>query len=123
MEEECERKSKIADLMSKYLFGMGVFPNVIGYSNLIESIVRYSVADESERRNVGKIYRTIGEQCGKTGSSVEKSIKLLIRRCEQTGSMARLNEYFGYRVYWEDASLSASELVSLFAYKIDSEID
>ena len=122
MTAENEMQQKVFGLMSKYLFGMGIYPNVVGFHNLIDSITCI-VSNGFSEWNIGKVFKEIGTRYGKTASSVEKSIRLLIVKCENSGSICKLNEYFGYPVYWENSLISASELVSLFASKIAIELN
>ena len=119
---ENELQPKVFGLMSKYLFGMGIYPNVVGFHNLIDSVTCI-VSNGFSEWNIGKVFKEIGKRAGKTASAVEKSIRLLITKCENSGSINKLNEYFGYPVYWEDSAISASELVSLFASKLVIELN
>lgn len=114
-------QQKVFGLMSKYLFGMGIYPNVVGFRNMIDSVTCI-VENGFSEWNIGKVFKEIGMRSGKTASSVEKSIRLLITKCENSGSISKLNEYFGYPVYWEHTAISASELVSLFASKLAVEL-
>ncbi len=103
--------------LSKYLLGMGIYPNIIGFANLINSVILI-VDSEIPYENIGKVFEIAGKKTNKSGSAVERSIRTLILRCEAAKTFAKLNEYFGYTVYHENYPISASELVYLLATKL-----
>lgn len=118
---DTEISERIFDQMSRYLFGMGIYTTMIGFHNLIDTIT-YIVTHHLKDWSTGEIFGIIGARSNKTASAIEKSIKLILTKCENSGSIVKLNEYFGYSVYWENSSLSASEIVALFVRKINAEI-
>ncbi len=103
--------------MSKYLLGMGVYPNINGFENLINSVILI-VRSEKPYENIGQVFEIAGKKTNKSASAVERSIRTLILRCEAAHTFNKLNEYFGYTVYRENYPISASELVYLFATKL-----
>lgn len=103
--------------LSMYLLGMGIYPNINGFENLINSVIIIVLSDQPFE-TIGKVFEIAGEKTHKSGSAVERSIRTLILRCEAAHTFNKLNEYFGYTVYNEKYPISASELVHLFATKL-----
>lgn len=103
--------------LSMYLLGMGIYPNINGFDNLINSVLIVVLSDQPYE-TIGKVFEIAGKKANKSGSAVERSIRTLILRCEAAHTFDKLNEYFGYPVYNENYPISASELVHLFATKL-----
>lgn len=110
-----EKENKIRHELGRCLLGMGVCPNVVGYYNLICSVI-YVVDCGNSYTSACSAYAYVGGQTGKSSASVERSIRTVIAKCENTHTLEKLNDFFGYEVY-NNYTLSASELISLFAEK------
>ncbi|HIV63847.1 MAG TPA: sporulation initiation factor Spo0A C-terminal domain-containing protein [Firmicutes bacterium] len=106
--------------VSKCLLGMGIYPNVIGFTNLINSVIAV-VEMGNNGPSICEAYKQAGRKINKSAASVERSIRALISKCANGNSLARLNDYFGYPVV-QDYPISAGELVCLLATKIIYEI-
>lgn len=103
--------------MSRYLLGMGIYPNINGFENLINSVI-VIVESGNTFHTIGQVFEVAGKRCHTTASAVERSIRTLIFRCEAEHRLEKLNEYFGYEVYSGNYPISASELVYIFATKL-----
>lgn len=110
-----EKANKIRCELGRCLSEMGIYPNVVGYYNLIGSVL-YVVDCGNSCTSACSAYAYVGGQTGKSSASVERSIRTIIAKCESIHTLEKLNDFFGYKVF-HNYTLSASELISLFAEK------
>ena len=113
--------TKIQNEMSACLFALGIYPNTVGFSNVINTVICV-VKSGNPAYPTCKAYKDASAILHKTPSSIERSIREIIIKCENNNTASKLNAFFGCTVY-HGIPLCAGELISLFAMKYINEIN
>ena len=95
-----EFRNYVLKATSGYLVGMGIYPNIAGYTHLLSTI--YIAAKRGLRGlSVCELYSEAGRTSGKSGAAVERAIRNAINKCVAEGRLHVLNGYFGHEIFSE----------------------
>ncbi len=115
-----EFRNYVLKATSGYLVGMGIYPNIAGYTHLLSTI--YIAAKRGLRGlSVCDLYSEAGRASGKSGAAVERAIRNAINKCVAEGRLHVLNGYFGHEIFSEKFPPRSGELIFLLADKVRTD--
>ncbi|MBQ7227605.1 MAG: hypothetical protein IJX05_04330 [Clostridia bacterium] len=110
-----EFENKIITEVGDCLYNMGVYPNIVGFMNMIYAVISV-VKSGNPNYPTCKAYIDAGKRVNRSPSSIERSMRTLIFKCENSHTFDKLNDFIGAPVY-HNQPFSAGELISIFALK------
>ena len=118
MEEDFE----ISDLATKYMLQLGFDVRNMGFEYFKVAIL-LCCEDKTYMKAITKrLYPKIAEIFGVTSTSVERDIRVSIRKAYSTGGLLGLNDIYDAIIYNNDFVFSNSELLGILVNKINYDI-
>ena len=118
MEEDFE----VADLVMQYMTELGFDVRNLGYEYFKEAVLLCCEDKSYLKAITKKLYPKIAEIYCVSPSSVERAIRVSIRKAYSIGGLLGINDIYDSVIYNNDFIFSNSELIAVIVNKIDYDI-